>query len=87
MRHIVKFGLTKSGKRINLPTAVRYGLCSLGEIGIFDPISIQGASRIAFPIKHCCKPTLSSPLFRANLSTLQLEVGQGGRILEKMPQN
>ena len=66
--------------------AVRYGPPSLGGIGIFDPI-IQVAGQIYFIRKHCCKLTSYIPLFRANVSTLQLEVGQGGRILEKMPQN
>ena len=82
MRPIVKFGLTKSIISSTLHTAVRYGTQSLGGIGLFDPFTIQGAVQTAFLINHCCKLTPFSPIIHANLSTIQLEEGQGWRILE-----
>ena len=48
----------------------------------FDPFVIQVAGQIAFLIKIYWKSTPSIPLPWANLSTLQVEVGIGGRILE-----
>ena len=80
---IVKFGLTKAGIISTLHMAVRYGPRSLGGIGIFFLIVIQGAGQIAFLIKYYWKPTPSSQLLRDKLSTLQIKTGQGGRTLEK----
>ena len=82
MQTIVKFGLNKSGISSTLHTAVKYGLQYLGGIGIFDPFVIQGSVRIAFLIVHYWKLIPSIPLPQAELSTLQLEAGRGGRILE-----
>ena len=82
MRPIVKFGLTKAGISSNLHTAVRYGPQSIGGIGLFEPFMIQGSGRMAFLIKHCWKPTPSSPFLCANLSTLQLEAVRGRHTLE-----
>ena len=78
MQPILKIGLTKSGISSTLQTAVRYGPWSLGGIGLFYPFVIQGTGTIAFLIEHYWKSTPSSPLLRANLSTLQLESGRGG---------
>ena len=50
MQLIVKFLITKDGIRSTLHTAVRYGIISLGGVGIFDPIIIQGVGKIAIPI-------------------------------------
>ena len=83
MQHIVKFGLTKAGISSTLHTAVRYGPWSLGGVGLFDPFMIQGTDIIAFLIEHYWDSTPSSPLLWSNLSTLQLEAGRGGSILEK----
>ena len=83
MQTIVQFGLTKADISIAFHTAVRYGPQSIGGIGLFDPFMNKGAAQIAFLIKNCWKPTPSSPLLCANLSTIQLESGQGGHILEK----
>ena len=82
MKPIVKFGLTKTGISSNLHTEVRYGPQSLGGIILFEPFAIQGSGRIAFLIDNYWKSTPSIPLLQANLSTLQLEAGRGGRILE-----
>ena len=80
MQHIVKFGLTKTGIRSTLHTAVRYGPHYIEGIGIFYPLVIQETDRIAFLIEHYWKSNPSSPLLRSNLATLQLEAGRGGRI-------
>ena len=80
MQPIVKFGLTKVGTSSTLHTAIIYGPCSLGSIGIFDPFVIQVTGRIGFLVKHYCNSNLSVPLLRANLSTLQLEAGRRGSI-------
>ena len=82
MQTIVKFGLTKARISSTLHTEVIYGTRYHGSIGIFGSIVIQGAGGISFIIKHCCNPTPSSPLLRADLSTLKLEAGRGGHILE-----
>ena len=82
MKPIVKFGLTKAVISSTLHKAVRYGTRSLGGIGLFDPFFIQGAGQIYFLMEHYCKSTLYIPLLQANLSTLQLEAGRGGGILE-----
>ena len=79
---IVKFGLAKDGISSTLHTVVRYGPWSLGGIGLFDPFVIQGVGQISFLIEHYWKSTPSSPILWANLSTLQLEAGRRGRILE-----
>ena len=79
---IVNFGLTQSGTSSTLHTAVGYGPRLLGGIRLFDPFAIQGTGRIAFLIEHYWKSTLSIPLLRSNLATLQLEAVRGGRILE-----
>ena len=73
MRPIVKFELTKDGIISTLHMVFRYGTYSVGGTRIFNLIVVQGVDKIAFVIKHLWKPTLSSPLFRANISTLQLE--------------
>ena len=82
MKPIVNFGTTKADISSTLYTAVRCGPHSLGSIGIFDLFVIQGTGRIAFLIKHFWKLTLSIPLLRSHISTLQLEAGRRGRILE-----
>ena len=82
MQPIVKFMITKTGIISTLQTAVWYGPHSLGGIGIFDPIMIQGSGQIVFLIKKFCEKTPSSPLLHANLYHLQLEAGWGGIILE-----
>ena len=82
MQPIVKFGLTKVGISSTLHTAVRYVPHSLGGIGLFDLFVIQGTGRIAFLIKNYWKSTPSSPIFRDNLATLQLEAGRRRRISE-----
>ena len=82
MQPIVKIGLTKSGIRITLHTAVIYRPCSLRGIENFDPFVIKGTGRIAFLIKHYWKSTTSRPLLWANLSIIQLEAGRGRHILE-----
>ena len=81
MQPTVKFGLTKAGIVSTIHTVVRYGPCSLGGIGIFDPIRIQGASQIDFLIEHCHKFNPSILLLRANVSNLHLEMVQVGSIL------
>ena len=81
MQHIVKLGLTKAGKSNTLHTTVKKGHHSLVGIGLFDPILIQGASKIVFLIKHFWKFSPYISLLRSNLSTLQLEADSGGRIL------
>ena len=48
---------------------------------------IQGSVRIAFLIVHYWKLIPSIPLLQAELSTLQLEAGRGGRMLEKLHRN
>ena len=48
----VKLGLAKAGITSNLHTAVRYGPFSIGSIGLFHPILIQGAGRIDFLVKN-----------------------------------
>ena len=82
MRPILKFGLTKDGIISTLHTAFRYGPRSLGGIQIFYPLAIKLTGQIAFIINNYWKSTPSSPLLWENLSTLQLEVGRGGLILE-----
>ena len=82
MQPIVKFGLTKSGISSNLHTLVRYGPCSIGDIGLFDPFVIQGAGQIAFFFKHYWKYNLFSPLLWYNFYTLQLESGGGGHMFK-----
>ena len=82
MQTIVKFGLTKAGIISTLHTAVKYGRCSIGGFGIFYPFVIQGTGRIDILIKHYWGSTPYIPLLWAKLSTLQLEVGIGGDILE-----
>ena len=82
MQPIVKCGLTKAGIISTFHTAVRYGPRSLGSIGIFDPLVVQGSGQIAFLVEHFWKSTPYIPLLQANLSTLQLETGRGGPILE-----
>ena len=75
MQPNVTFWLNKACICSTSHKAVRYG------IGIFEPIMIQDTGQIEFLIEHCLKPTTYSPLLCANLSTLQLEASQGGRIL------
>ena len=82
MQPIVKFGLAKAGISSTLHTALRYRPRSIGGIRIFDPFVIQVAGRIAFLIEHYWKSNPSSPILWSNLSTLQIEAGRGGRILE-----
>ena len=84
MRPILKFGLTKAGISSTLHIEFIHGPLSLEVIGLFDPFTTQGAFQIAFLIFFFWKPTTSSPLICVNLSTLQLEEGIGGRILEKI---
>ena len=81
-QYIVKFGLTKVGIINTLHIVIIYGTRSLGGIGLFDPFVIQGTGIIAFLVKHYWNSTLSSPILWYNLSTLKLEAGRGGRILE-----
>ena len=82
MQPIVKFKVTKYGISSTLHTAVRYGPWYLVGTGIFDLFVIQGAGRIDFLIEHYWKLTPYIPLLWANLSTLKLEAGEEGRILE-----
>ena len=82
MQPIVKIGLTKGGISCILHTELRYGPRSLGCIGLSDPFMIQGTGRIVFLIKQYWNSTTSRPLLWSNLSTIQLEAGRGGTILE-----
>ena len=82
MQPIVKFGLTKAGISSTLHTSAIYEPRSLGGILLFDPFVIIGSGQIEFLIKHYWKLILSIPLLWANLSTLKLEVGIRGHILE-----
>ena len=77
-----KIWLAKVNISSTLHTAVIYGPRSLRCIRPFDPFIIQGEGRIAFLVKTYWKSTPSSLPIRANLSTLQLEAGRGGCILE-----
>ena len=82
MKPIIKFGLTKAGISITLNTAVIYGPRSLGGIALLDPFVIKVTGGISFLKEHYLKSDPSSPLLRANLATLLLEVGRGGGILK-----
>ena len=79
---IVKFGITKDGISSNLHTSVRYFPRYLWCIKFFDPLMIQGAEQIAFLIEQYLKFNPSRLLVWANLSTLKLESGRGGILLE-----
>ena len=79
---MVKFRLTNSGISSTLHTVVRYEHRSLGGIGLFEPLIIQGTDRIVFLTEHYCKSILSIAPPRDNLATLKLVEGRGGRILE-----
>ena len=48
MQLIVKCILTEDGIRSTLHTAVRYAPRFLGDIGLLEPIVIQGAGQIPF---------------------------------------
>ena len=82
MQPIFKSGHTKAGISITLHTEVVYGPRSLGGIALLDPFVIKVTGGISFLKEQYLKSDPSSPLLRANLATLLLELGRGGGILK-----